>query len=78
MAAALIPAAAAAAAAGAQAHCIFCSLQSQQSVADRILYSDELVYVLRDIRPAARVHLLVITRAHVRDCDTVDDAQLGQ
>ena len=44
----------------------------------RVLFADEHVYVVEDHRPAARLHLLVITHAHIRDCDTLDDDKLGQ
>jgi hypothetical protein len=34
------------------------------------LYSDAAVYVVKDIRPAAETHWLVITHAHVHHCDS--------
>lgn len=57
--------------------CIFCQLAPpldpsqplSPTSQERILFQDEICYVVRDIRPAARLHLLVITRQHVRDCD---------
>jgi len=68
-----VPAAASLGAAGHVAECVFCQL-SVDAAADagtRIIYADEHVFVVPDHRPAARLHLLVITRAHVRDCNDV-------
>lgn len=46
--------------------CIFCGIVKQAgSPGSRVLYQDDAVVVLPDIRPAAAVHLLVLPRTHV-------------
>jgi len=44
--------------------CIFCQVAAHEKPAT-IVYEDEHCVVLRDIRPQAPVHLLVIPRKHV-------------
>jgi histidine triad (HIT) family protein len=44
--------------------CIFCRIASGALPAER-LYEDELVLAIRDIRPQAPVHALVLPRKHV-------------
>jgi diadenosine tetraphosphate (Ap4A) HIT family hydrolase len=61
--------------------CIFCQLNTTDPLNNidgnatnsisRILYSDEYVYVIPDQRPAARIHLLVITKKHIPDCNSL-------
>lgn len=41
------------------------------AASNRFLYSDALVYVISDAHPAARLHLLVLPHAHIRDCLTL-------
>ena len=70
-------------------NCIFCQLASARSSEpptneesstgltlppDRILYRDRLCYVVRDIHPAAELHLLVIPLAHIRDSSVLDSS----
>jgi histidine triad (HIT) family protein len=45
--------------------CIFCKIVRGEMDAD-IVYSDEQVLAFRDINPQAPVHILVITRRHIR------------
>lgn len=44
--------------------CIFCKI-GRGEVRSELLYRDNAVYAIRDIRPKAPVHLLVIPLAHV-------------
>jgi hypothetical protein len=64
------------------ASCVFCQLAASAHAAEamhtRILFSDELVYVIADRTPGARLHLLVNAREHVRDCKTLDSEELGR
>ena len=41
-------------------------------IKSEILYQDELVFVIKDIHPAAKVHLLII---HIEPIPTVSDLQ---
>ena len=45
------------------ARCVFCEIASGRAPAARV-FEDRLTIALMDIAPAARGHLLVITRAH--------------
>lgn len=45
-------------------NCIFCKIIEGQMKGD-IVFEDEFVLVIRDIRPKAKVHLLVICREHI-------------
>lgn len=44
--------------------CLFCRIAAGEIPAD-IVYQDEQVVVFKDIHPRARVHLLMIPRAHI-------------
>ncbi|HSP55382.1 MAG TPA: HIT domain-containing protein [Dehalococcoidia bacterium] len=46
------------------ADCLFCRMSEGEIPTDP-LYSDDLVFVIRDIHPRAPVHLLIIPREHV-------------
>ncbi len=46
------------------AECLFCEMAQGRAPVDK-LYDDELVFVIRDIHPAAPVHLLVISKEHI-------------
>ncbi|MDO8750443.1 MAG: histidine triad nucleotide-binding protein [Dehalococcoidia bacterium] len=46
------------------AECIFCSIGKRQTPA-QMLFQDDLCFVIRDINPAAPIHLLVIPNQHV-------------
>ena len=48
----------------AEQDCIFCKI-GRGEVPSEFLYRDDSVYAIRDIRPKAPVHLLVIPFAHV-------------
>lgn len=56
--------------------CIFCQVAAHEKPAT-IVYEDEQCVVLRDIRPQAPVHLLVIPRKHVTSLnDNLEDDKL--
>jgi histidine triad (HIT) family protein len=46
--------------------CIFCKIVAGK-LATEFLYQDDNVVVFKDIRPKARVHLLVVTKEHIRN-----------
>lgn len=48
----------------AQRECVFCRI-ARGEVPGEILYRDERVFVVRDIRPRAPVHLLLIPLEHI-------------
>lgn len=53
--------------------CIFCKIIDGHIPAD-IIYQDEKAIVFRDIRPKAKVHLLIVSRAHIENL-TYTEAQ---
>ena len=52
--------------------CLFCSMV-EGKVATTKLYEDEHIFVIKDIRPKARVHLLVIPKKHIESLLSVED-----
>lgn len=44
--------------------CIFCSITNGQ-LESTILYQDDVVFVINDIHPKAKVHMLVIPKQHI-------------
>ena len=60
--------------------CIFCSIIARKTPR-RIVFEDNLVVAIEDIRPQAPVHLLVMPRAHVdslNDLKPEDEPLLGR
>jgi histidine triad (HIT) family protein len=57
--------------------CIFCKIIARQAPGE-ILYQDEQVTALRDIHPAAPVHILVVPNQHIESTNdlTLADEQL--
>ena len=61
-------------------NCVFCRIASGEIPAT-LLYADERVVALRDLKPQAPTHLLVIPREHlasVADADVAHEALLGR
>lgn len=48
--------------------CIFCKIAAGEIPA-QIVYEDDAVVAIRDINPAARVHILIIPRSHIASLD---------
>lgn len=44
--------------------CLFCSMVSGKIPTTKI-YEDDQIFVIKDIRPKAKVHLLVIPKVHI-------------
>lgn len=62
------------------ADCIFCRVAAGQADA-RVVYEDERLVAIDDIRPQAPLHVLVIPRRHVatlNDLAASDDALVGE
>ncbi len=60
-------------------NCIFCRIESGALDAD-VVYRDDVCFAIRDIAPAAPVHLLVIPRKHftyLSDLTIFDHTMLG-
>ena len=59
--------------------CLFCPILAHE-VPGEILYEDDTLAVLQDIRPQAPTHVLVIPRRHIatlNDLRSEDDALVG-
>ncbi len=61
-------------------HCLFCRIIRGEIPSTKV-YEDECCYAFRDINPQARVHVVLVPKAHVSDvCDAaekLDDALLA-
>ena len=55
--------------------CIFCSM-ARDSAHESPIYRDEQVFVVRDINPKARVHLLIIPNAHLASLAYIGPGQV--
>ena len=56
--------------------CLFCKIERGEIPSEKV-YEDENFFVIRDINPAYKIHLLIIPRKHissVNDVSEVDDA----
>jgi histidine triad (HIT) family protein len=60
------------------ADCIFCKIVREEIPSQRV-HEDDLVIAIRDIRPQAPTHVLVIPRGHVESLwEGVDEALAGR
>ncbi len=57
--------------------CVFCRIISGELPTD-IVYQDEHFVAFRDIRPKARVHVLVVPREHVPKLSDYPDSEEGE
>jgi histidine triad (HIT) family protein len=56
--------------------CVFCQIAKGEIPAQKIA-EDELVFAIRDIRPQAPTHVLVIPKQHVESLWELDDERLA-
>jgi histidine triad (HIT) family protein len=52
--------------------CLFCKISSGRTETEFLHETDKLV-VFRDINPAARVHLLIVPKKHIRSVNDLTD-----
>ena len=52
--------------------CLFCKISSGQSDTE-ILYETDTLVVFKDINPAARIHLLIVPKKHIRSINDLTD-----
>lgn len=60
--------------------CIFCKIIAGQIPAQKV-YEDEDVFVFNDIRPVAKVHMLMVPKKHIAslaECSAEDQNILGK
>lgn len=51
-------------------NCIFCKIVAGEIPSTKV-YEDETVLAFRDIAPQAPVHVLVIPKVHIQDCNGI-------
>lgn len=52
--------------------CIFCKIIAGE-IPSTCVYEDEKVYAFKDIKPEARVHVLVVPREHIGSADDITE-----
>ncbi|MBO5755837.1 MAG: histidine triad nucleotide-binding protein [Clostridia bacterium] len=52
--------------------CLFCKIVNGDIPSTKV-YEDEAVYAFRDINPQAKVHILVVPKAHISSADEIND-----
>ena len=52
--------------------CLFCKIVNKNIESD-FLYEDDTVVVFRDINPNAPVHLLIVSKKHIRSINNLTD-----
>ncbi len=52
--------------------CVFCKIATEEIPAD-FVYEDEQVFVIKDIRPSAPIHYLVIPKEHIQSIIHLED-----
>ena len=57
--------------------CIFCKIINGEIPSEK-LYEDEQCLVIRDIRPQAPVHVLVIPKRHISSTDAINAENAGE
>ncbi len=55
--------------------CVFCQIIKGKKSAD-FVYQDESIVVFKDIRPHARIHLLIVPRKHIRSVNDLTENDL--
>jgi diadenosine tetraphosphate (Ap4A) HIT family hydrolase len=50
--------------------CVFCYLHESR----QILYKDDLVTVFESIKPAGRIHFLIISNVHIKSCNDLNQS----
>jgi histidine triad (HIT) family protein len=56
-------------------NCIFCSI-IRKEIPSVIVLENEKVIAVRDIKPAAPVHVLIIPKAHIKSLDSIGGENL--
>ncbi len=51
--------------------CLFCKIIAGEIPSAKV-YEDEKVYAFKDIAPQAKVHVLVVPKAHIESADAID------
>ena len=57
--------------------CLFCAIINGD-IPSKKVYEDDSCYAFFDINPQARVHCLVVPKAHIASVDAVDESNAAQ
>lgn len=57
--------------------CIFCKIRDRE-IPKEFTYEDDDMMVFPDIHPLAPIHLLVVTKKHIKDLSMIDDPPGGE
>ena len=52
-------------------NCVFCKIVAGEIPSNKV-YEDELVYAFRDIAPQTPTHIVVIPKAHIENCNSIN------
>ena len=55
--------------------CIFCKIANKE-IPSEILFENDYVFAIKDINPIAPTHILVITKTHIENLNTLEDEKL--
>jgi diadenosine tetraphosphate (Ap4A) HIT family hydrolase len=55
--------------------CLFCGIIEENNN-EKIIYQDEDIVIINDIKPAAKVHLLAIPKKHIKNINYVTNKEL--
>lgn len=58
-----------------ESHCTFCQVLRKEKAAD-FIYEDDYLAVIRDIRPHAPVHLLIVPKRHIRSVNELTEGDM--
>lgn len=57
-------------------NCLFCDMANGKIPTDKI-YEDDQIFVIRDINPKAKVHLLIIPKIHIESLAKVQEEHIN-
>jgi len=60
-------------------NCLFCEIISGQKPCEKV-YEDDFIFVIKDLNPKAKTHLLILPKQHINNLNEVqeeDSALLG-
>ncbi len=52
--------------------CLFCKIIKKE-IPSSIIYEDEYVLAFKDINPVTPIHVLIIPKKHIKDCNEIND-----
>lgn len=56
--------------------CIFCKIANKEKDAE-LVFEDESLVVFKDIKPSAKIHLLIVPKKHIDSVSSLEDTDAG-